>query len=59
MAVEMKPGRDYLPDDIRDEFEERAAIMEFDSGLSRDAAEKAAFEEVCKRYGLQATILKG
>lgn len=55
----MKPGRDYLPDDIRDEFEERAAIMEFDSGLSRDAAEKAAFEEVCKRYGLQATILKG
>lgn len=49
----MKPGRDYMPADVRDEFEERAAIREFEAGMSREAAEKAAMEEVCKRYGLQ------
>ena len=29
-----------------DQFEERAAIMEFDAGLSRDEAEAAAYREV-------------
>lgn len=31
-----------LPDEIRDEFEERAAIMEFEAGLTRAAAEGTA-----------------
>jgi hypothetical protein len=35
-AVEM------LPEDERYEVEERAGIMEFDGGLDRDAAERAA-----------------
>lgn len=30
-----------------DSFEERAAIMEFDSGLTRVEAEQAAYREVC------------
>jgi hypothetical protein len=29
-------------------WEERAAIMQFDGGLSLEAAEKAAFEDVSK-----------
>jgi hypothetical protein len=32
-----------LPDEDRYDMEERAAIMEFDGGLDRDAAEQAAF----------------
>ena len=37
---------DMPPEDhaaLRDEFEERAAIMEFDGGLSREEAERAAW----------------
>jgi hypothetical protein len=37
---------------VRDEFEERAAIMEFDGGLSRDEAEREAWALVSKRYRL-------
>jgi hypothetical protein len=37
---------------VRDEFEERAAIMEFDGGLSRDEAERGAWALVSKRYRL-------
>ncbi len=36
----------------REEFEERAAIMEFDGGLSRDDAEREAWALVSKRYRL-------
>jgi Protein of unknown function (DUF3631) len=35
---------------LREEFEERAAIMEFDGGLSRDEAEHAACTLVSMRY---------
>lgn len=31
-------------------FEERAAIMEYDGGLSRDKAEDAALLEMKKKY---------
>ncbi len=34
------------PEDWRAEFEERAAIMEFDGGLSREDAEIQAYEDV-------------
>jgi len=30
-------------------LEERAAILEFDAGLSRDMAERAAFAQLCRR----------
>ena len=33
-------------------YEERAAIMEFDGGLSRDDAEREAWALVSKRYRL-------
>ena len=35
-----------------EDFEERAAIMEFDGGLSRDDAEREAWALVSKRYRL-------
>ena len=37
---------------VWEEFEERAAIMEFDGGLSRDDAEREAWALVSKRYRL-------
>lgn len=38
---------------IREGYEERAAIMEFDGGMSRDDAERAALDLILKRYGKQ------
>lgn len=35
---------------MREEFEERAAILEFDGGLSREAAERLAWELVVVRH---------
>lgn len=35
-----------MPEDARDSFEERAAIREYDGGMSRDDAEAAALEDV-------------
>ncbi len=32
------------PDELLEAWEERASIMEYDGGLPRDAAERAAFE---------------
>ena len=37
---------------VREAYEERAAIMEFDGGLSRDEAEREAWALVSKRYRL-------
>jgi hypothetical protein len=37
---------------VREAYEERAAIMEFDGGLSRDDAEREAWALVSKRYRL-------
>jgi hypothetical protein len=37
-------------EDVREAYEERAAIMEFDGGLSRDEAEREAWALVSKRY---------
>jgi hypothetical protein len=33
------------PADERERWEERAAIMEFDGGLPRDQAERAAYDD--------------
>jgi hypothetical protein len=38
---------------VREAYEERAAIMEFDGGLSRDEAEREAWALVSKSYQLQ------
>jgi hypothetical protein len=39
-------------EDIREAFDERAAIMEYDGGFSRCEAERVAWESVSKRYRL-------
>ncbi len=38
-----------LPFEWRVEFEERAAILEYDGGLAREEAERRAFAEVLRR----------
>ena len=40
---------DDLPMDWRIEFEERAAILEFDGGLSRNEADSQALREITER----------
>ena len=37
-----------LPEALREHFEYRAAILEFDAGLPREIAERQAMEEVRK-----------
>jgi hypothetical protein len=39
-----------LDDDLKEEWEERAAIMEYDGGLSRDHAECLALLNVILRH---------
>jgi hypothetical protein len=46
------PSRLLEPDSVREAYEERAAIMEFDGGLSRDEAEREAWALVSKLYRL-------
>jgi hypothetical protein len=45
-VVAILAGPAALPPDQRERYEERAAIMEFDAGLSRAEAERLALEEV-------------
>ena len=45
---------DDLPMDWRIDFEERAAILEYDGGLSRDEAEAQALIEI--RHRLEGTV---
>ena len=44
------PSRLLESESVREAYEERAAIMEFDGGLSRDEAEREAWALVSKRY---------
>jgi hypothetical protein len=46
------PSRLLVPESVREAYEERAAIMEFDGGLSRDGAEREVWALVSKRYRL-------
>jgi hypothetical protein len=46
------PSRLLVPESVREAYEERAAIMEFDGSLSRDEAEREAWALVSKRYRL-------
>ena len=38
----------HLTDDEQEAFEERAAIMEFDAGMTREEAEAAAMQDILK-----------
>ena len=44
---------DDLPIDLRIEYEERAAILEYDGGLTRKDAEMQAFYEIQERMKRQ------
>ena len=50
----MKLPIDKLSADEREAFEERAAIMQYDGGMSRGAAEAAAFRDVLAMRGERA-----
>jgi hypothetical protein len=43
---------DALPPDVREAYEERAALIEYDGGEKRKTAERRAFECVVWRSGL-------
>ncbi len=52
MAQQVVNYRDQFEDEgIREVFEERAAILEFEFGLSRVRAERLAFLEIIEAYG--------
>lgn len=38
-----------MTSDLRDRYEERAAIMEFDGGLPRQYAERLAMQEIIRQ----------
>ena len=38
---------EYNDEEFWEAFEERAAIMEFDAGMDRAEAERAAFKDIC------------
>ena len=38
-----------MTDDEKEHYEERAAIMQYDGGMTREEAEKAAMQEVVRR----------
>ena len=42
---------DFVPDGDKEETEERAAILEFDAGFSRDRAERLVLTNVFKLKG--------
>ena len=44
------PSHLLEPESVREAYEERAAIMEFDGGLSRDDAEREAWALVSKLH---------
>lgn len=49
--------RDQFEDEgVREAFEERAAILEFDAGLSRARAERLAFLEIIEIYGCYVKV---
>jgi hypothetical protein len=41
-----------VPDRLREEYEERAAIMEHCAGMTRGRAERTAAERILRREGL-------
>ena len=55
MEVPWRREIEQWPQDLRDEWEERAAIIEFNAGKPRPAAERAAY--VIVRKAQEAEIL--
>lgn len=49
----MQGWADKVPPEYREEFEERAAIMEHEAGMTRKEAERRAAMRILQREGLQ------
>lgn len=49
---EWSKTRQVTAQDILDDYEERAAVFEFDGGIDRAHAEKLAKEYVLHKYGV-------
>ena len=47
------------PEDLKESWEERAAIMEYEGGLSRKSAEESAFRAVARGHTLRSTQPNG
>ncbi len=47
--------KDWTEAEVFADFEERAAIMEYDGGLSREDAERLAWESTRKQFGIAMT----
>ncbi len=47
-----------FPDDLRDVWEERAAIIQYDGGEPRPTAERRAFECITHAYEEAAALLR-
>ncbi len=54
LAADVAQWASTLNDTAREHFEERAAIREFDGGLSRRDAERAAMEETLRWLSRQS-----
>ncbi len=52
-------GPEALPMDWRIEWEERAAIMEYDGGLSRERAESEALKDILRQMRDAGIVIDG
>ncbi len=43
-----------LADDPREYYEERAAVLEFDQGMTREEAEGEAWQRMVEKFGMNA-----
>ena len=54
----MKHIFEFLPDDLKEFYEERSAIMHFDGGLPKDKAEALAMAEAQTRADCRKEWIK-
>ncbi len=59
IEVSWRPEIERWPQTLRDEWEERAAIIEFDGGEPRPVAERAAYIIVREAHEVEAIMRRG
>jgi len=59
LPADWRSWLEFLPEDLRDAYEERAALIEYDGGEKRRTAERRAFECVVWRNDLARRALEG
>lgn len=53
---ETVPDPSAMPPDLRERWEERAALMEYDGGLSRQEAERLAWNDTLRAIELEGNL---